>query len=141
MGTTGEGGDGNQGDGGNGGDFKVTDNSLTEFTAKIDALVSEIKTNEKVAQFRSLGTGAIPFLAGNNAGTFNSPSDLADAIKAYCKSIDGLLGTFVKQLNTLTTDLRMADLYLNNAKDEALDYAQFMRLAERTLNPGAGSKP
>ncbi|WP_030059498.1 MULTISPECIES: hypothetical protein [Streptomyces] len=132
MGTNGDGGDG-----GGGGNVVITDGYLDDFaTKKFADLIGRINKDATVVSLRQLGTGAIPFLDGTDSERFKSASGLADAVKAYCGAIDGILTAFGKQLTTLSTDLHMADLYLNNAKDQALDYAQFMKLAERTLNPG-----
>ncbi|MFC5666681.1 hypothetical protein ACFP3U_27405 [Kitasatospora misakiensis] len=123
--------------GGGGGSFKVTDNTLAAFsTEKLAKLIEAINTSVPVSQVRAYGTGGTPFRAGNNSGAFGAPDTLEAKVKDYAGSIDALMKTVVDQLNTLIVDLQLADRYLTNARDEALDYAQFMRLAERTLNPG-----
>ncbi|MEV7773074.1 hypothetical protein [Kitasatospora sp. NPDC086791] len=134
--------DGENGGDHGGGNVTITDNYLNDFaTKKIEELIRTINKEPTVVKLRQFGTGAVPFLAGTDSERFKSPGALSEAVKAYSAAIDGILTAFSKQLNTLSTDLHMADLYLNNAKDQALEYAQFMKLAERTLNPGTTGKP
>ena len=118
-------------------DVTITDGYLAEFSRdKLGAFISAINTSEYVKKVRAYGTGGTPLLVGSDSGSFSAPGVLAAAIKDYDGSIAAVLGTVIDQLETLVIDLQLADRYLNNAQDEALDYAQFMKLAERTLNPG-----
>ncbi|MEV7781585.1 hypothetical protein [Kitasatospora sp. NPDC088351] len=133
--------DDDEGDGGHGGDVKITDGYLSTFaTDNLQRFIKDINESVPVQQLRGYATGSTPILVGNDSANFKSPGTLAAALKAYTGSVNSLLTTVVDQLNTLITDLQLADLRLNNAMDETLDYAQFMQLAERTLNPGAGAK-
>ncbi|MFF1908937.1 hypothetical protein [Kitasatospora sp. NPDC058218] len=122
-------------------DVEITDGFLDQFVKdKIAKFIEGTNTNEAVRKIRAYASGDTPILVGSSAGAFTAPKTLSTAIKDYTGSIAAMLGTVVDQLDTLSIDLMLADRYLNNAKDEALDYAQFMTLAERTLNPGAGTK-
>ncbi|MEV0533945.1 hypothetical protein [Kitasatospora sp. NPDC050463] len=125
--------------GGHGGDVEITDGYLSTFAANnLQRFIKDVNEAGPVLKLRGYATGATPILVGNDSTNFKGASTLATSLKTYTESVNSLLTTVVDQLNTLITDLQLADLRLNNGLDEALDYAQFMQLAERTLNPGAG---
>ncbi|MCX4758840.1 hypothetical protein [Kitasatospora purpeofusca] len=122
---------------GDGGTVTITDNFLKNFPEKtIKVFLADVKTSIAVRDLRAFADGSVPFLTGNNSGNFTAPGTLATTLKAYDDSVAKLLGTVIGQFETLIIDLQLADKWLNNALDESLDYAQFMKLAGRTLNPG-----
>ncbi|WP_406114869.1 hypothetical protein [Kitasatospora purpeofusca] len=124
-------------DKGDGGTVKVTDNFLKNFSeTAIKKFLAEVKTSVPVKDLRAYADGSTPFLMGNNSGNFTAPGTLATTLKTYDDSVAKMLGTVIGQFETLIIDLQLADSYLNNSLDESLDYAQFMKLAGRTLNPG-----
>ncbi|MFF2658633.1 hypothetical protein ACFVUH_14825 [Kitasatospora sp. NPDC058032] len=120
-----------------GGTVTITDGFLAKFSSTtIKAFLDDVKTSLPVRELRAYADGTTPFLTGNNSGNFTAPGTLATTLKAYDDSVAKMLGTVVGQFETLIIDLQLADRYLNNALDDSLDYAQFMKLAGRTLNPG-----
>ncbi|MFD9067316.1 hypothetical protein ACFVZ3_38020 [Kitasatospora purpeofusca] len=124
-------------DKGDGGTVKVTDNFLKNFSeTAIKKFLDDVKVSQPVRELRAYADGSTPFLTGNNSGNFTAPGTLATTLKAYDDSVAKLLQAVVDQFGTLVIDLQLADRWLNNALDESLDYAQFMKLAGRTLNPG-----
>ncbi|KJY26314.1 hypothetical protein [Streptomyces sp. NRRL S-495] len=124
-------------DKGDGGTVKVTDNFLKTFSeTAIKKFLDDVKVSLPVRELRAYADGSTPLLTGNNSGNFTAPGTLASTLKTYDDSVAKMLGTIVSQFETLTIDLQLADRWLNNALDESLDYAQFMKLAGRTLNPG-----
>ncbi|MDY0813830.1 hypothetical protein [Kitasatospora purpeofusca] len=124
-------------DKGDGGTVKVTDNFLKNFyETAIKKFLEDVKKAEPVLSLRAYSDGTTPFLTGNNSGNFTAPGTLATTLKTYDASVAAMLGTVVDQFGTLTVDIQLADRLLNNSLDESLDYAQFMKLAGRTLNPG-----
>ncbi|MFE7559382.1 hypothetical protein [Kitasatospora sp. NPDC057500] len=128
-----------KGDGGSG-TVKITDSFLATFPDKtIKVFLKDVLTAVPVRELRAFADGSAPFLVGNNSGNFTAPGTLATALKAYDDSIAKMLGTIIEQFDTLIVDLSLADRYLNNALDESLDYAQFMKVANRTLTSGSGT--
>ncbi|MFJ8436035.1 hypothetical protein ACIQ9P_32520 [Kitasatospora sp. NPDC094019] len=124
-------------DKGDGGTVKVTDNFLKNFSeTAIKKFLDDVKASQPVRELRAYADGSTPFLTGNNSGNFTAPGTLATTLKTYDDSVAKLLQAVVDQFGTLVIDLQLADRWLNNALDESLDYAQFMKLAGRTLNPG-----
>ncbi|WP_328958065.1 hypothetical protein [Kitasatospora purpeofusca] len=122
---------------GDGGTVTITDNFLKKLSeTTIKAFLDDVKVSQPVRELRAYADGSAPFLTGNNSGNFTSPGTLATTLKAYDDSVAKMLGTVIGQFETLIIDLQLADSYLNNSLDESLDYAQFMKLAGRTLNPG-----
>ncbi|CAN3979131.1 hypothetical protein [Kitasatospora purpeofusca] len=122
---------------GDGGTVTITDNFLKNFSeTAIKKFLDDVKVSQPVRELRAYADGSTPFLTGNNSGNFTAPGTLATTLKAYDDSVAKLLQAVVDQFGTLVIDLQLADRWLNNALDESLDYAQFMKLAGRTLNPG-----
>ncbi|MFJ4667793.1 hypothetical protein [Kitasatospora purpeofusca] len=122
---------------GDGGTVTITDNFLKNFSeTAIKKFLDDVKVSQPVRELRAYADGSTPFLTGNNSGNFTAPGTLATTLKAYDDSVAKLLQAVVDQFGTLVIDLQLADRWLNNAVDESLDYAQFMKLAGRTLNPG-----
>ncbi|WP_405003374.1 hypothetical protein OHV13_02340 [Kitasatospora purpeofusca] len=122
---------------GDGGTVTITDTFLKNFSEQtIKTFLTDVKKSIPVRDLRAYADGSTPFLTGNNSGNFTAPGTLATTLKTYDDSLAKMLGTVVGQFETLIIDLQLADHWLNNAVDESLDYAQFMKLAGRTLNPG-----
>ncbi|MFE2105944.1 hypothetical protein ACFXAF_08760 [Kitasatospora sp. NPDC059463] len=125
---------------GDGGTVKITDGFLAKFPEEtIKVFLREVGLALPVRDLKALADGTAPMLVGNNSGNFTAPGTLATTLKAYDDSIAKMLTTVVEQFETLVVDLQLADRYLNNALDDALDYAQFMKVANRTLSSGSGT--